>query len=174
MLVTDSPFKTWPPDAANTSWRPLKIETEVLIGADCASMHRFATNAARWCEWHPATRAVEGVPDRPLAAGETIVEHISVAGRRFTATWTVVRAEAPHLWVITTDTPQGLARVSYRVSPVVTPDGRPATRFHRTLECRSKGWLLRWLDPLTVRLALVPQSRRALDNLKRVIETAQR
>jgi hypothetical protein len=170
MSTMNTPLPSWPPSAADAPLRLLKIETEVLIAADCATVHAHATNAARWQEWHPATRSVEGVPDRPLRAGETIVEHISAAGRRFTATWTVIAVAAPHLWVIATDTPQGVARLAYRLAPVAMPDGRPVTRFHRTLECRSKAWLLRLLDPWMLPLTLVPQSRRALDNLKRVIE----
>jgi hypothetical protein len=167
---TNTPIPGWPPSAADAGLRLLRIETEVLIAAECAAVHAYATNAARWREWHPATRSVEGVPDRPLIEGETIIEHISAAGRRFSATWTVIAVAAPHLWVIATDTPQGVARLSYRLAPVSGRGGAMATRFHRTLECRSKGWLLRLLDPLMLRLALVPQSRRALDNLKRVIE----
>ena len=172
MTDAESPasLPTWPPSAADAPLRLLKIETEVVIAADCATVHAMASNAARWHEWHPATRSVDALPDRPLRGGESIVEHISAAGRRFTATWTVIAVEAPHLWVIVADTPQGLARLAYRLAPTTLPDGRPATRFHRTLECRSKGWLLRLLDPLLLPLTLVPQSRRALDNLKRVIE----
>lgn len=165
-----APLPCWPPSAAETRRQFLKIETEVVIAAACATVHAMATNASRWHEWHPATRSVDVLPDRPLRGGETIVEHISAAGRRFTATWTVIAVETPRLWVIATDTPQGAARLAYRLAPLALPDGRPATRFHRTLECRSKGWLLRLLDPLVLPLTLVPQSRRALDNLKRVIE----
>jgi len=149
------------------------IETEVVIAADIASVHAYATNAARWHEWHPATRSVEGVPDRPLGIGETITEHIRAGGRRFAATWTVIAVDAPRLWVIATDTPKGQARLAYRLSAGTTGSGRPATRFQRRLECRSRHWLLHLLDPLLLRLALVPQSRRALDNLKRAIEARQ-
>ena len=48
--------------------------------------------------------------------------------------------------------------------------GVSVTRFHRTLEFRSKAWPLRQLDALVQRWVLAPQSRRALDNLKRVVE----
>jgi hypothetical protein len=120
-----------------------------------------------WREWHPATRSVDGVPDRPLSTGETIVEHISAGGRRLTATWVVLAAEAPTLWVIATDTPLGIARIAYELR---STDGGRSTRFRRTLMGRSTTRPWRWLDPLLARLVLVPQSRRALDNLKRVVE----
>jgi hypothetical protein len=123
-------------------------------------------------EWHPAARSAEAVPDRPLALGETVLEHIATAGRRFSATWNVVGIDAPHLWVIATDTPQGVARITYRLSEARGAGGGTATRFHRTLEFRSKRWLLRQPDPWMRRWVLVPQSRRALDNLKRVFGSA--
>jgi uncharacterized protein YndB with AHSA1/START domain len=151
----------------------LTIETEVHIGAPCATVHAYATNAARWHEWHPATRAAEAVPDRPLGLGETVLEHIRAGARCFSATWTVIAIDAPHLWVIATDTPLGRARICYRLIGEAGPGGALTTRFQRTLEFRSKPGLLRLLDPLVRRWVLVPQSRRALDNLKRVIEAAR-
>lgn len=163
----------WPPSPADAALRLLSIDTEVLIEAEPAAVHAYATNAFRWHEWHPATRSVEGVPDRPLVRGETIVEQIAVAGWRFAATWTVVAADAPRLWVIVTDAPRGQARIAYRLSSARTAQGAAATRFQRRLECRSRGRLLRWLDPLVVRWVLGPQSRRALDNLRDAV-TAHR
>lgn len=155
---------------APTGLRLQTIVTEVCVNAPCAAVHAFATNAARWCRWHPATRAVDPLPDRPLGLGETVVEHIATAGRRFSATWTVVAVAAPQLWVITTDTPQGLARITYRLASEPGPGGISVTRFQRTLEFCSRPWLLRRLDPMIARWVFVPQSRRALDQLKHVVE----
>lgn len=146
----------------------IRIDTEVLIEEQPARVHAYASNASRWHEWHPATRSVEALPDRPLSMGESIVEHIRAGGRRFTATWTVIACEPPLVWMIATDTAQGLARITYTLAPVDTGTAA-VTRFHRRLECRSKGWL-RWLDPLLMPVTLVPQSRRALANLKARIE----
>ncbi len=174
MTASTHPLLSWPPRETEADLRLLTIETEVVVHAPCAAVHAFATNAARWCQWHPATRAVEFVPDRPLGLGETIVEHIATAGRRFSATWTVVAVAAPQLWVIATETPQGLARITYRLSEEAAPGGTTVTRFRRTLEFRSKPALLRRLDPLVRRWVLVPQSRRALDNLKAVVESPAR
>ena len=170
MTPSSPTLMSWPPAQADDTLRLLKIETEVVVNAPCAAVHAYATNAARWCQWHPATRAVESAPDRPLRLGETVREHIRAGGRRFSATWTVIGIDAPRLWVIATDTPQGLARISYRLTAETGPGGTAATRFHRTLEFRSKAWPLRQLDALVQRWVLAPQSRRALDNLKRVVE----
>lgn len=160
-------------DEASSPTRWLTIETEVQIAADCATVHACATNAARWVEWHPATHSVTDVPNRPLGLGETIVERIHAGGRRFTAIWTVLAVEAPNLWVISTDSAEGRARILYRLTEGRAPDGSVCTQFHRSLSFCSKSRLLRWLDPWIARWVLVPQSRRALDNLRRLLEVAR-
>ncbi len=63
------------------------IETEVLIARSSTDVFVFATNAARWPQWHPATAGVDDVPDRPLVEGETVLEHIRAVGRTFDARW---------------------------------------------------------------------------------------
>lgn len=143
----------------------LAVETVITIAADPATVFAYATNPARWHEWHPATRSVEPLPDRPLPLGGQVTEHIAVGARRFSATWTVLVADAPQRWVIATETPQGRACITYRLAA----DGS-GTRFERRLEARSTGRWARWLDPLMFRLVLVPQSRRALARLKKRIE----
>jgi uncharacterized protein YndB with AHSA1/START domain len=170
MPAPTAALPNWPAFEASPGLRLQTLVTEVRVNAPCAAVHAFATNAARWCRWHPATRSVEALPDRPLGLGETVVERITTAGRRFSATWTVVAVDAPHLWVITTDTPQGLARISYRLASEPGPGGIFVTRFQRTLEfCSRPAWQRR-LDPMIARWVLVPQSRRALDQLKHVVE----
>lgn len=141
------------------------LEHSIHIAAAPSAVHAYATNASRWAEWHPATRGTDALPDRPLRAGETIVEHIAAGGRRFSACWTVREAEAPRRWVIETTTAQGRARITY------TLDAEGAgTRFRRTLQCESAAAWLRWLDPVLLPLMLGRQSRRALARLKRQLE----
>lgn len=141
------------------------LEHSIFIAASPPTVHAYATNASRWHEWHPATRATEPLPDRPLQVGETIVEHIAAGGRRFSATWTVLEAQPPARWRIETDTTQGRARITYTLRSEAG-----GTRFCRRLECQSRATLLRWLDPLLVPLMLGPQSRRALARLRQRIE----
>jgi Polyketide cyclase / dehydrase and lipid transport len=157
-------------DAAAPDRRVQRIDTEVVVLAPCELVHAWATNASRWHRWHPATRSVEPLPDRPLALGETVTEHIAAGGRRFTATWAVTAVEAPALWTIETDTPQGWARITYRLDSPPQISGVVVTRFRRSLEFRSASRLMRSLDPLIARWVLGPQSQKALHNLKRVIE----
>ncbi len=141
------------------------IETEVLIARSSTEVFAFATNAARWPQWHPATAGVDDVPDRPLVEGETVLEHIRAAGRTFDARWRVVVCEPGVRWDIETATPMGEARIAYRLQA----DGA-GCRFRRTLCYRSTRAPWRWLDRTLTRWILVRQSRRALENLRRVLE----
>jgi uncharacterized protein YndB with AHSA1/START domain len=138
----------------------------VDIACARADVFNFVTTPAYWDQWHPATRDVRGVPERPLVEGETMVEHISAAGRKFDAVWTVLYCEAPNTWMFATETQRGAACVTYRLHERVT-----GCRFERTLDFRSKVQPWRALDSTLVRLMLQRQTARALKNLKRLLET---
>lgn len=140
------------------------LVTEVDLPCAAGPVFAFVTHAARWSRWHPATVAVRGVEDRPLVLGETVVETIGAAGRRFEATWTVRACEPPRRWVIETTSAEGDARIEYQLEP--TAGG---CRFTRLLWFRSQRAPWRWLDRNVTRWLLARQSRRALDNLQRLL-----
>jgi len=158
----------WPPRSGDKLHSMKIVETEAIISAPREIVYSTATNASRWGEWHPATKAVDHVPDRPLERGESVVETIQAAGRRLQTTWTVVAAEAPNLWVIVTDSPGGMARITYRLFP---GPNRGTTRFLRRMEFRSRHWFWRLVDWIVGFLILGPQSAIALKNLKVVVES---
>lgn len=139
------------------------VVTEVDLPCAADEAFAFVTNPSRWSRWHPATRAVRGAPDRPLALGETVVERIGAAGRSFEATWTVRACEPPRRWVIETTSAQGDARVEYQLEPLAG-----GCRFTRLLWFRSRRAPWRWLDRSLTRRLLARQSRRALGNLRRL------
>jgi hypothetical protein len=132
----------------------------------CAVAHAFAfvTTPSRWSRWHPATVAVRGVEDRPLALGESVVETIGAAGRRFEAAWVVRACEPPRRWVIETTGDEGDARIEYQLEPSAA-----GCRFTRLLWFRSHRAPWRWFDRNLTRWLLARQSRRALDNLRRLL-----
>lgn len=140
------------------------LVTEVELPCTAGEAFALVTNPARWTHWHPATVAVRGAPDRPLALGETVVETIAAAGRRFEATWTVRACEPPRRWVIETTSAQGDARIEYQLEPRAG-----GCRFARLLWFRSRRAPWRWLDRSLTRRLLARQSRRALDNLQRLL-----
>ena len=143
----------------------VRVDSEITIQRAPADVFDYVTTPALWHTWHPATVAVRNVPDRPLTAGETALELIAMGGRTDEALWTVHTCDPPRLWEIATDTQKGTARITYRIEPHAG-----GSRFHRTLEFRSKGWPWRLFDSTLTRRFLEIQSRRALQNLKRVLE----
>jgi hypothetical protein len=142
------------------------ITSSIHIARTQNAVFDFVTTAAYWHRWHPATRSVDSLPERPLVVGETIHEHISAAWRKFDATWTVLECKPFHTWVIATDTAFGASRITYRVAPV--EDG---CEFHRTLEYRSRRWPWTALDATLTKRKIEQQSREALRNLQRVLQT---
>ena len=147
------------------STRGLRVETQIDIERPPSVVFDFVTAPAFWSTWHPATVRVIGVPNRPLTLGETALELIAVAGRRDQALWTVQVCIAPQRWEIATETDQGHARITYQIAPIDT-----GSRFHRTLEFRSKRWPWRALDSTVTRWILERQSGRAMLKLKAVLE----
>jgi uncharacterized protein YndB with AHSA1/START domain len=141
------------------------IVTTVEIRRRPEEVFSFVTTPAQWHLWHPATHSVRDVPDRPLVTGETMLESISAAGRRFDALWTVLACDAPRTWAIAAETRQGAAHITYTLSPRGT-----GCSFERRLLYRSSHAPWRWLDSNFTRWLLQRQSQQALANLKRVME----
>jgi hypothetical protein len=149
------------PPAADPLHDAPEIVTVVDIPRPVAEVFDFVSNPSRWHTWHPATLAVRGAPPRPLQVGESATELIAAAGQRFEAVWTVQACDPPRLWVITTDTPRGSARIVYKLQ--ATPAG---CRFERILRFRSHRRPWCWLDKTLVRWILQRQSSRALARLR--------
>lgn len=142
-----------------------RIVTVIDIARPSAAVFEFVTTAAQWKRWHPATVAVSGVPNRPLGLGETIDEQIHAGPRRFSARWTVIECKPPRRWAIETDSSEGAARVTYKLS-----EQGGVCYFERTLEYESRRLPWKWFDGSLTRRLLARQSDQALRNLKRVIE----
>lgn len=157
----------WPPVTDEPALA--RIETAITIARPVETVFAFATHAAQWHRWHPATAAVSNVADRPLLEGDEVTESIRAGGKRFTATWTVIACESPRLWVIATRTDEGESRIAYRLA---AQDG--GCRFQRILEFRSLKWPWSMFDTTLTRWVLTRQSARALDNLKSVLETGRK
>lgn len=157
------PLLRWPP--APDEPPLVRIETGTLIARPAEKAFAFATHAALWHHWHPATAGVSSVPDRPLLKGDQVTESIRSGPRSFSATWTVLACETPTLWVIATRTDEGDSRIVYEVAP----EGN-FCRFQRTLEYRSRRWPWTMFDTNLTRWTLERQSQRAIENLKRLLE----
>jgi len=160
-MASNSVETRWPA----MSGQRVRVESEIDIDRPPQAVFDYVTTPAFWHTWHPATVAVRGAPHRPLKVGETALELIAMAGRHEQALWTVQVCVPPQRWEIDTDTRSGSAHIVYEVIP-----RKAGSRFHRTLEYRSKHWPWRLLDSTLTRWLLERQSARALRNLKVVLE----
>ena len=161
----DLPLNPEPADAA--AGPVTVVETEVFMARPPREVFEFVTTPANWVRWHPATQAVDGGAI-PLVAGETVAEHIYTAGRRAVVTWRVLDCQSPTRWVIESASGEGWARITYRL--IAERDG---TRFHRTLEYRLQWGWWRWANRWFLAPHMRRESRRALANLKRVLESQE-
>jgi hypothetical protein len=151
----------------SAAW-PGYTEHEASFACSAQTLFDHITNASLWHTWHPATRSVRDVPQRPLVKGDTVLESITAAGRQFDAVWTVEECApqaTPMRWTITTRTERGAARLTYEITPT-----QGGCRFTRKLWFRSFKAPWRWLDKTLVRRMLSRQTAQALVNLQRVME----
>lgn len=143
-----------------------RIMTAVEIRAPIERVFDYATTAANWPRWHPASRAVSGATDHSAAPGERITEEIETGGRRWRAVWTVVERTPPHRWVIEgVAEGGGSATLTYRLA---FRDG--CTRFERELMYRMPNLWLAIMDLLVIRRRMAAQSAAALRALKVILE----
>jgi uncharacterized protein YndB with AHSA1/START domain len=145
-----------------------RIETAVDIAVSPQRVFDHVTDPSKWLTWHPATVSVTETHDRPLTSGESVVETFTVMGLTRVAKWTVVACTRPTSWVIETESEYGAARITYTLTP--TESG---CRFHRAIDYHAKQLPWRLFNGNVTKLALSLQTKRALQNLKRVLETAK-
>lgn len=145
-----------------------RLETAIDIAVPPERVFDHVTDPGKWLTWHPATVQVTDTHARPLVKGETVVETFAVMGLTRVATWTVMECKRPASWVIETESEYGAARITYTLTAI--PGG---CRFHRAIDYRAKGLPWRLLNGNVTKLALSRQTKRALQNLKRVLETGE-
>jgi hypothetical protein len=142
-----------------------RIETTIDIAVPPERVFDHVTDPSKWLTWHPATVSVMDTHARPLVKGESVVETFAVMGLTRVATWTVVACKRPASWVIETESEYGAARITYTL--MATSQG---CHFHRAIDYRAKQFPWRLWNGNITKLALSRQTKRALQNLKRVLE----
>src|SRR4051794_13744223 len=80
-----------------------QICTEIRINGRRAAVFDLATTTRYWPRWHPATTAVAGVTDRPLALGDQVREYAVIGGRAHEGTWTVAEHPPPESLLLQVD-----------------------------------------------------------------------
>jgi uncharacterized protein YndB with AHSA1/START domain len=138
-----------------------RIVAAVTIRCPIRTVFDYITTPANWPAWHPASRAVTGSADHSLLIGEQVTEEFVAGGRQGSCVWQVTQREAPHLWKITTVTPQVQAEITYRLT---AQDEN--TVFVRELTYATSGLWLRILDFLLMQRRMTRESHLALERLK--------
>jgi uncharacterized protein YndB with AHSA1/START domain len=138
-----------------------RIVATVTIHCPIRTVFNYITIPANWPAWHPASRTVHGSVDHSLLIGEEVTEEFVAGGRQGSCIWQVTQREAPHLWKITTSTPQVRAEITYRLT---AQDEN--TVFERELTYATSGIWFRILDFLLMRRRMTRESHLALERLK--------
>src|SRR5207249_3243375 len=102
------------------------VENQVRIVGPLAAVFDLVTTARFWPRWHPASRAVAGVIERPYQLGDVIYERVSFGNKLVNFTWRVAEHVRPQRVVLQAEIAD--ARISYSFAA----EG-PAVLFTRVL-----------------------------------------
>jgi hypothetical protein len=142
-----------------------RIVVAINIHRPIGVVFDYITTPANWPAWYPASRAVSGSVDHSLLIGEQVTEEFVAGGRHGSCVWQVTQQEAPHLWTITTSTPQVRAEITYHLE-----SQGENTHFERKFTYATSGIWLWILDFLLMRRRMRRESRIALEQLKELFE----
>jgi hypothetical protein len=71
------------------------VVNTISIEGPAGSVFDLVTSARFWPRWHPASRAVAGVTERPYQLGDVIHEQVHAAGNDFRFLWKVAEHVRP-------------------------------------------------------------------------------
>ncbi|VVD87076.1 polyketide cyclase [Pandoraea nosoerga] len=145
--------------------RQTHVVTVVTLRAPPQAVYDYVTTPANWPAWHPASLAVQGTTDRPLALGDEVAEEFRLAGRHGILHWRVIEAKPPLTWRAEAEVNR---RPSAQVRYTLTPDGS-GTRFERDFIYRTPNLLFLILDPLFVGPRMRAESAQGARQLARVL-----
>jgi uncharacterized protein YndB with AHSA1/START domain len=148
--------------------RVTTIVNSVTIDGPIEAIFDLATTARFWPDWHPATRAVGGVTERPYRLGDVVHERGEAAGASFQVAWTVVEHERPWRMMMRTG-PTPPARITYTFEP-----RGGSVEFRRELEYDATAFRSVSIGPEALRAALHEQSEEAVRRLKGRVEAILR
>jgi hypothetical protein len=107
--------------------RVTTVVSVTSISGPAGPVFDLITSARFWPEWHPATRSVAGVTQRPYQLGDMIHERAHFAGLEIVVTWQVAEHARPSRVVLQALTSP--ARITYSLEPK-----GDAMEFRRQLE----------------------------------------
>jgi hypothetical protein len=101
--------------------RVATVVSVTSISGSAGPVFDLITSARFWPEWHPATRSVSGVTQRPYQLGDVIHERAHFAGLEIVVTWQVAEHARPSRVVLQALTSP--ARIAYSLEPKGGRDG---------------------------------------------------
>ena len=140
-----------------------RIANEIHIHGAIDPVFDLVTTTRYWPQWHPATEAVAGVTDRPLALGDQVHERAALGGRVHEGTWTVAALSRPTRVVLQID--GGRLEITYTFST----DGA-GTQLRRELAFQPADFAGGSNDPTALEERMRAQSEEALRRLKVLVE----
>jgi predicted ester cyclase len=138
------------------------ISNQIRIDGPLPAVFDLVTTTRTWPQWHPATTAVAGVTDRPLALGDQVRETAVIGGRVHEGTWTVVEHQRPARVILHIEA--GRIAIGYSFS-----EANSATLLSRELTYRPEDFA-GGADPAALEARMSAQSEEALHRLKWLVE----
>ena len=134
------------------------VNTVTINGAPKA-VFDLITTARLWPQWHPATKVVGGVVERPYGLGDLIHERGRIGELDFEITWKVAEHARPSKIVLQSITSP--TRITYAF---VADKG--STRFTRKLEYDAQAFA----SAKNLEKAMRDQSEQGVNQLKALVE----
>jgi uncharacterized protein YndB with AHSA1/START domain len=142
----------------NTSGMTAVVNTVTINGAPKA-VFDLITMARLWPQWHPATKGVGGVVERPYGLGDLIHERGRIGDTDFATTWKVVEHARPSKIVLQSQTAP--TRITYTFKP-----GKGTTVFTRKLEYKADSFA----SVKALEKVMHDQSEQGVKQLKGLVE----
>jgi uncharacterized protein YndB with AHSA1/START domain len=143
---------------------PSTVTNTVTINGATEAVFDLVTTARFWPQWHPATRVVGGVTERPYRLADRIYEAGRIGTQEFHTSWKVVQYVRRSRVVLQSE--KSPTRITYSFQ---ARDG--ATVFTRELEYQMENFAAVTAAPGAVEQLMRSQSEQAVRQLKSLVET---
>jgi uncharacterized protein YndB with AHSA1/START domain len=135
------------------------VVNTVTIAGTPHAVFDLITTARLWPQWHPATKGVGGVVERPYGLGDLIHERGRIGDKDFETTWKVVEHARPSKVVLQSQ------KAPTRITYTFTAD-KGKTVFTRRLEYQAESFsAVKELEKV-----MRDQSERGVNQLKALVE----
>jgi uncharacterized protein YndB with AHSA1/START domain len=135
------------------------VINSVMIKGPPKAVFDLITTARLWPQWHPATKAVGGVVERPYGLGDLIHERGQIGNADFKTTWKVVEHVRPSKIVLQSQ--KAPTRITYTFA-----EGKGTTVFTRKLEYQAENFA----SVKELEKVMRDQSERGVSQLEALVE----